>query len=145
MPLHAQNEPAPRSMAPLIRALIRPYHGWLAVILAAMVVETAMSLAGPWPLKIVLDNVVGHHHLPHWLARSARPALVVGHKMALAAAAAIGLVVIAALGALASYIDNYYTESVGQYVAQRPAHARLPPPRPALAVATTTRTRPAIC
>jgi ABC-type multidrug transport system fused ATPase/permease subunit len=28
-----------------------------------MLVETAMSLATPWPLKIILDNVVGDHKL----------------------------------------------------------------------------------
>ena len=37
--------------------------------------------------------------------------------MGLAAAAAAGLVLIAVIGAIATYIDNYYTESVGQYVA----------------------------
>ena len=37
--------------------------------------------------------------------------------MGLAAAAAAGLVLIAVLGSVATYIDNYYTESVGQYVA----------------------------
>ena len=31
--------------------------------------------------------------------------------------AAASLVLIAALGGLASYVDNYYTESVGQWVA----------------------------
>ena len=40
-----------------------------------------------------------------------------GDKLELAAIAAIGLVLIAAIGAVASYIDNYYTESVGQWVA----------------------------
>ena len=39
------------------------------------------------------------------------------HKMALAALAGIATVLIAFLGAVASYIDNYYTESVGQWVA----------------------------
>ena len=37
------------------------------IILLAMLVETAMSLAAPWPLKIIIDNVVGNHKLPHWL------------------------------------------------------------------------------
>jgi subfamily B ATP-binding cassette protein MsbA len=37
--------------------------------------------------------------------------------MQLAALAGIATVLIAALGAVASYIDNYYTESVGQWVA----------------------------
>jgi ABC-type multidrug transport system fused ATPase/permease subunit len=44
-------------MSRLIRELIRPYRGTLLVIFIAMMVETLMSLAGPWPLKIILDNV----------------------------------------------------------------------------------------
>jgi ABC-type multidrug transport system fused ATPase/permease subunit len=104
------------SMADLIRELIRPYHGWLIVILLAMLVETAMSLAGPWPLKVVLDNAVGTHRAPEWLVRLVGPSII-GNKMGLAALAAIAAVCIAALGAVASYIDNYYTESVGQWVA----------------------------
>ena len=43
----------------LVRDLIRPYLGSLFVILGAMLVQTLMSLAGPWPLKVILDNVVG--------------------------------------------------------------------------------------
>ncbi len=51
----------------LIRDLVRPYRGTLLIILLAMMVETAMSLAAPWPLKVIIDNVVGSHKLPHWL------------------------------------------------------------------------------
>ena len=108
---------APRSrMAPLVLDLIRPYRGWLTIIFAAMLVETAMSLAGPWPLKIVIDSVVGHHPMPHWIVSLLGPGIA-DHKMGLAAAAAVMLVVIAVLESAASYVDNYYTESVGQYVA----------------------------
>ena len=78
-----------------------------------------MSLAGPWPLKIILDNVVGAHHLPKWFddfLGSATAGLGPG-KMKIAAVAALGAVLIAIIGSVASYIDNYYTESVGQWVA----------------------------
>src|SRR5438067_11153018 len=37
--------------------------------------------------------------------------------MRIAAFAALATVIIAAVGALASFVDNYYTESVGQWVA----------------------------
>jgi ABC-type multidrug transport system fused ATPase/permease subunit len=104
------------SMAGLVRELVRPYQGWLIVILLAMLVETAMSLAGPWPLKVILDNAVGTHPAPEWLVRLVGPSII-GNKMGLAALAAIAAVCIAALGAVATYIDNYYTESVGQWVA----------------------------
>ncbi len=104
-------------MIRLIRELIRPYRGKLLIILAAMLVETAMSLANPWPLKIIIDNVIDHHKLPHGLDELVRPLLDGGHKLQVAGLAALAFVVIALIGALASYIDNYYTESVGQWVA----------------------------
>jgi ABC-type multidrug transport system fused ATPase/permease subunit len=101
----------------LIRTLVRPYRGTLFIILIAMLVQTAMSVAGPWPLKIILDNVVGTHKLAPWLDDLLRPVLSGGSKMQIAAAAAIAAVVIAVLGAVASYVANYYTTSVGQWVA----------------------------
>ncbi len=106
-------------MSRLIRQLIRPYRGTLLLILIAMTVETLMSLAGPWPLKIILDNVVGSHHLPGWFdhfVASLTGGMGPG-KMKIAAVAAVSAILIAVIGSLASYIDNYYTESVGQWVA----------------------------
>jgi subfamily B ATP-binding cassette protein MsbA len=104
-------------MLRLIRELVRPYRGTLFIILLAMLVETAMSLATPWPLKIILDNVVSHHQMSPFLEDLLRPWMDGRHQMHIAALAAIAFVVIAVLGAIATYIDNYYTESVGQYVA----------------------------
>jgi subfamily B ATP-binding cassette protein MsbA len=105
-----------RPMAPLIRGLLRPYRGLLSVLFAAMVVETAMSLAAPWPLKVVLDSAVGRHPLPAWIARLLGPEWT-AHRMAIAGAAALSVVAVALVGAAASYVDNYVTESVGQRVA----------------------------
>ena len=45
--------------ARLVFECVRPYRGWLSVVFVAMLVETAASLAAPWPLKILIDNVVG--------------------------------------------------------------------------------------
>jgi len=103
-------------MRGLVVDLARPYRGWLVIILLAMTIETATSLAGPWPLKIVIDNAVGRHAAPAWVVKLLGPTLV-AHRPALAAAAALGMVLLAVLGGIASYIDNYYTESVGQWVA----------------------------
>jgi ABC-type multidrug transport system fused ATPase/permease subunit len=101
----------------LIRTLVRPYRGTLLVILLVMIAQTAMSVAEPWPLKIVLDNVIGSHKLPLWLDHLLSPVLGRGTKMQIAFAAAIAAIVIASLGALASYVAHYYTTSVGQWVA----------------------------
>jgi subfamily B ATP-binding cassette protein MsbA len=107
---------AARGKYGLVYSLLRPYHRWLIVVFAAMVVETALSLAAPWPLKIVIDSVVGDHQLPGsltWLRD-----LSAGEHTAALAAFAAGLTVIIAIGAaVAGYIDSYYTESIAQFVA----------------------------
>jgi ABC-type multidrug transport system fused ATPase/permease subunit len=104
-------------MTRLIAELIRPYRWIIAIILAAMLVQTAMSLAGPWPLKIILDNVVvTKHPLPQWMA-GLLPALGGNSRTHIAELAAIFFVIIAILNAISAYIGNYYTESVGQWVA----------------------------
>ena len=103
-------------MRHLIAQLLRPYRGWLAIILVSMAAETAASLAAPWPLKFVLDAVIEGRHAPHWLHSIAE--LLPGHgPIRLAMVAALATVIIALIGAVASYIDNYFTESVGQWVA----------------------------
>jgi ABC-type multidrug transport system fused ATPase/permease subunit len=102
---------------PLIWSLLKPYRGVLAVVLLAMLLQMGATVAAPWPLKVVLDNVVGEHKLPHWLADALAPFFHSGTKMEIAAAAAIALVVIALIGALASGLANYYTASIGQYIA----------------------------
>ena len=108
--------PPSQGMTKLVLQLLQPYRGWLIIVFVAMLVETAMSLAAPWPLKIIIDSVVGDHKLPEWLGWMHD--LPLGeNKMGLAALAALGIVLIAVVGAIASYIVNYYTESVGQWVA----------------------------
>jgi len=104
-------------MVHLIRDLLRPYRWILAIILTAMLLQTAMTLAAPWPLKIVLDNVVANHHIPGWMANGLLPMLGGKTKLNIALVAGIITVVIAVVNGIASYVANYFTESVGQWVA----------------------------
>jgi ABC-type multidrug transport system fused ATPase/permease subunit len=104
-------------MTKLIRELIRPYRGSLLLVLFAMLVQTAASLGGPWPLKIIIDNAVGSKKAPEWLSEFIQAWLGGSSKMHIAAAAALLAILIAVVGAVASYVANYYTESVGQWVA----------------------------
>jgi len=76
-------------MTKLVLQLLQPYRGWLIIVFAAMLVETAMSLAAPWPLKIIIDSVVGPHNLPEWLEWMSDLSLGQS-KMGLAALAAFG-------------------------------------------------------
>lgn len=95
---------------------VKPYKKWLLIVFIAMSVATLMDIATPWPLKIIIDNVIDHQPLPSWLTWI-KVFSIGKNKMALAAAAAITLIVITIVGAVASYINSFYTESVAQYVA----------------------------
>ena len=104
-------------MSRLVVALLSPYRGWLAIVFVAMLVEIAMGLAAPWPLKLVIDDALGNHHLPHWLNWAHEYAGFGKHTLGVALFAGVATLVIALIGAIASYVDNYYTTSVGQWVA----------------------------
>ena len=103
-------------MAAFVVGLARPYRAWLVIILLAMLVETLTALALPWPLKVVIDSVIGGDPAPDWVVWLVGPALAAGGTT-LAAVAAFSLVLLAILGGIASYFDNYFTENVGQWVA----------------------------
>src|SRR3954470_7358618 len=96
--------------------LARPYRWWLVVILSAMLVETLAVLAGPWPLTVVIDYAIARHAPPGWMARLVG-SLPIEHSAAIAAIAAVAVVLFTVVRGAASYVDNYYTESVGQWVA----------------------------
>lgn len=103
-------------MLRLIADLLRPYRGSIAIIAMSMAVQTAMSLAVPWPLKAILDNVVGNHPPPTWIAWFL-PLLGGAGKGHIAAAAGLATVLIAVVTGLAFYVSNYATEMLGQRVA----------------------------
>lgn len=94
--------------------LVRPYWRWLLVVAVAMGVETLMSLAQPWPLKIVLDSVFGSEPAPALLV----PLVGEGADALTLLNLAVGsTVVIALLQAANAYLNAFYTVSIGQWVA----------------------------
>ncbi|HMF95637.1 MAG TPA: ABC transporter ATP-binding protein [Vicinamibacterales bacterium] len=92
-----------RRTVALIVDLARPHKASLLIVLAAMSVETVASLAAPWPLKVVVDSLSGAQRSIDWRW--------------LSTIAAAGIVAIALADGVASYVDSYYTEIVGQHVA----------------------------
>lgn len=103
-------------MIRLVIDLLRPYRGRLLIVFLAMLVEIAASLATPWTLKLVLDDALGQHQLPAWLAWAHNYGFG-RHAMGVALFAGVATLVIAIVGAIATYIDNYYTTNIGQWVA----------------------------
>lgn len=94
--------------------LVAPYWKWLAIVIATMVVEIVMTLASPWPLKIVLDSVFGAEPIPPVFAWFTGP---VTDRLALLNIAVGATVVIALLQAAGAYLNAYYTVSIGQWIA----------------------------
>jgi ABC-type multidrug transport system fused ATPase/permease subunit len=115
-PLTANTETNGKHLAKLVFRQAYPYRKWLLLIFFAMIIQTLMDIATPWPLKIVIDNVIGNHALPSWL-QWLHPSAINDSKLQMAAFAAFSLIIITVIGALASYAYSYFTESVAQYVA----------------------------
>lgn len=96
--------------------LSRPYKKYVLVILGALLLEALVSVAIPWPLKIIIDNVIGHHQLPKFLRWMDA---IFRHEsfIELGTVAALSFLVITAIGSIAGFIDNYYNEKVAQFIA----------------------------
>ena len=98
-----------------IRTLLRPHTGALVLGLWAVIGESAANLLEPWPLKIVLDNVLHSKASNGWLNS-------VIHKIAgyaplsILKFACLAVIGIAILDAISSYAEKYLTTSVGQWV-----------------------------
>ena len=74
-----------------------------------------MTVAVPWSLKSILDNVVGDHPAPLWISWLL-PVLGGNTKVHIAEAAALLTVLIAAVTGAAMYLASTLTERLGQSI-----------------------------
>ena len=96
--------------------ILRPHSKTLAVALLAVVGETLADVLEPWPLKIVVDNVLQGKRLPRVL--DAAVVGVFGHSQSALLTFALAVVVlIAIVGGIGAYVEKYLTTSVSQWVA----------------------------
>jgi ATP-binding cassette, subfamily B, bacterial len=107
------NAPAKSNWRQMVE-LLRPHWKTMSLALVAVLGETVTDLLEPWPLKIVVDNLLQSKPLPSWLAG------IVNHlgqdKLAVLNFAVVSVAVIAIIGAISSYTEKYLTTSVGQWV-----------------------------
>jgi subfamily B ATP-binding cassette protein MsbA len=95
--------------------LLRPHWKALVVALIAIVFEGIAGLLDPWLIKIVLDYVIGSEHLPQWIAGFVY-ALFGESKLAILNFAVVAVVLVATVGAIATYTEKRLTTKVGQCV-----------------------------
>ena len=72
--------------------LMRPYAGGVTVLAGLSLMEVGLRALSPWPLKAVIDFVVGHDPLPRWLQPLLLPVSTNRQIQVLAAILAIGLI-----------------------------------------------------
>jgi subfamily B ATP-binding cassette protein MsbA len=93
--------------------LVRPHRALLVVAFIAMAIESAATIWDPWPLKLIVDNVLGGKPLPPAVAGWA----VFGTSPLGLLNAAIGaLLAITAIGAAASFVQKYLSTLVGERI-----------------------------
>ena len=98
---------------PLARGLVAPDRGLAGLAIWLMIVDTALALAAPWPLMLVVDYGFGHHPRPSWL-----PAPGLGPVALAAVAAAAGLLLVA-LGAVATYLVTFLVGAMAERMTVR--------------------------
>ena len=95
--------------------LLKPHSKQIVFAILAVIGEGVANLLQPWPLKLILDNVLRSRPMEGRL-NDLILANVGTDKLALVKFAAIASLVIAAVSALCSYAEKYLTTSVGQWV-----------------------------
>jgi ATP-binding cassette subfamily B protein len=99
-----------------IRELLKPHKKALVAGAFAVAGEAIAGLLEPWPLKIVLDNVLRSQPIKGWLKQLIL-ATAGTNKLSILMFAAAAVLVIAAFGAVCSYAEKRITTSVGEWVA----------------------------
>src|SRR6185437_264800 len=112
--MSAAKETAPPGRYDL-RTLLRPHLPALALAFVASLGEAAANLAEPWPIKLVLDNVLQGKPLKGFLGHWAQ-ALFHGEKNSVLGMAVAAVIVIAIVGSLFSYMESVITTRAGQLV-----------------------------
>lgn len=98
-----------------LTGLLRPHWKALSIALLAVLGETVAGLLEPWPLKIIVDNLLQAKPLPQWLANIV--AKVAGtDQLAMLNFSVLAVALIAILGAISSYTQKYLTTATGQWV-----------------------------
>src|SRR5689334_18629698 len=98
-----------------LRHLLLPHWKALTIGLAAVGAETIAGLLEPWPLKVVFDSVLRTKKGPDWLSR-VMVSLLGPDKLAILKFAAVAVIVIAAIGAIGTYVEKRTITEVGQRV-----------------------------
>jgi len=100
----------------LLARILRPHWKTLLIALVAVIGETAADILEPWPITIVVDNVLQGKRLGGVLGGAVR-SIFGQNTSALLTFALTAVLVIAIVGGISSYVEKYLTTTVSQWVA----------------------------
>src|SRR5262249_62097086 len=95
---------------PFLRYL-RPYARTLIFVLLGMLAESAVGLLRPWPLKVVIDQVIGTRHAGHHAPLLVGLAPHHAGRMTLLYMACVATLLLAVLNGLLTYA---HTQALGR-------------------------------
>jgi len=95
--------------------LLQPHWKGLFLGLLAVAAETMAGLLEPWPLKVVLDSVLHTKKSPDWLSRFIGATFGLDN-LAILRFTALAVILIAAIGAIGTYVEKQTITAVGQRV-----------------------------
>ena len=110
-----------------VMGLLRPHKRALWLGLLAIAGESVADVLQPWPLKVVLDNVISHKGEHGWLTRMIHR-YIGRDAMHILLAACVAVMVIALMDAVCTYGEKWVTTTVGQWVShdlRRALYARV--------------------
>src|SRR5690349_10453717 len=93
------------SLVRWIAACSRPYRLRLAALAIVSLAEVGLGALTPWTLKLVVDNVLTGHALPHWISAITTP-LGGTHPAAL-----LGMILVAGLllQVISEFVSMFHT------------------------------------
>ena len=98
-----------------ISTLLKPHWGALTLGFIAIAGESVANLLQPWPLKVVLDDVLRSRESHAWAMRMIHR-LVGTDKIAILEFACVAVLGIAVLDAVCTFGEKYLSTSVAQWV-----------------------------
>ena len=99
-----------------VSRLLRPHWKTLLVAFVAVLAETLGDVLEPWPIRVVVDNVLEGKPLRGPLGRFAFHSFG-SSPSALLTFALVAVLAIAIVGGIGGYVEKYLTTSVSQWIA----------------------------
>ena len=96
-------------------SFLRPYRRQAAVVIALSLAEVGLAALAPWPLKVLVDSVLGETPLPGWMGRLL-PGALVGDAAALLVLVVVTGIAVQLGGEVVRMVHTQIQVGIGQRI-----------------------------